>query len=77
MNIEMITIHLPEWFLKKHNLVRKEMSLDGWILRETNKAIYFRVHPVIYAFHNHYGNGKIWIPKSIITKTTKMRQTKL
>ena len=62
----MISIYLPKWFLRKNNLLRNPNCLDGEIIKETKKAIYFRINSVIAAFHYH--NGKIWIPKSLIIK---------
>ncbi len=65
----MISIYLPKWFLKKNNLMRNPNCLDGNIIRETSKAIYFKLNSIIALYHNH--NGKIWIPKSLIIKTKK------
>jgi len=62
----MISIYLPEWFLKKNNLMRNPNCLDGNIIKETNKAIHFKLHPVIAVHHSVKQN--IWIPKSIIIK---------
>ena len=62
----MITIYLPKWFLQKNNLLRNPLCLDGVIIRETDKAIYFRINSVLAVYHNH--KGKIWMPKSIIIK---------
>lgn len=65
----MISVYLPEWFLRKNKLLRKPNCLDGTIIKETEKAFYFRINSVIAAFRNH--SGKIWIPKSIILKIEK------
>lgn len=73
----LITIFLPEWFLKKYGLNRNPKALDGYYEVQTDKAIFFKIHPVILAYHKPTSrlNKGLWIPKSLIIsiKTIKTR----
>lgn len=71
-----ITIKLPYWFLEKKNIHRINNSneLDGYIKKETSKAILFIVNPIIVVFSNldsYLAKSGVWIPKSIIEGKVK------
>ena len=65
-----VSIYVPNWFLKKKGINRSPNCLDGIISKETNKAILLKVNPIICLYHqrNDYCKHGIWIPKSIIER---------
>lgn len=69
--MERIIIKLPVWFIKKKRIERlnKETVYHGWIVRETEKAILFKMSPILatFIYYSHMNSKQeLWIPKSII-----------
>lgn len=75
---EKIQIFVSEWFLEKHGFNRNPKALDGYYEIHTEKAILFKIHPIILAYHkpefNRYRDNGLWIPKSLISKIVKNEQ---